>query len=114
MSGPPPPTRSGLELAAIGAAARGLLAANDLDRVPMEAFSGASRLLAWACASRACRALGPRSSFFVVRYCLATTPRLDMQIETWTLLLHAAEKELERAEKAPTDRDAATRLLEAA
>lgn len=63
-----------LQLEVIALAARGRLTPPRLAQVPDDAFTGAPRLFAWACASRACRCLGKRATFFHARYVLATSP----------------------------------------
>lgn len=60
----------------IALAARGRLTAPRLDAMPIDAFTGAPRLFAWVCASRACRILGRRTTFFHARYVLVTSPNV--------------------------------------
>lgn len=63
-----------LQRGTIALAARGALAVAKLDRVPVEAFDGAPRLLAWICASKVGRMFGRRSSFAAARYALGVVP----------------------------------------
>jgi hypothetical protein len=67
-----------LQRAVIALAARGSLAAARIGGIPDDAFTGAPRLFAWWCASRACRILGKRATLFHTRYVLATAPRPDL------------------------------------
>ncbi|MEK9645899.1 MAG: hypothetical protein VW547_10190 [Alphaproteobacteria bacterium] len=66
-----------LQRAVIALAARGALPVGRLG-IPDDAFTGAPRLFAWWCASRACRALGKRATFFHARYVLVTAPRPEL------------------------------------
>lgn len=67
-----------LQRAAIGAAARGLVAPARVETVPQDAFTGAPRLLAWSCAFQAVRSFGRGTRPFLVRMVLARAPLLDV------------------------------------
>lgn len=97
------------EYSAISAAMHGVLHLDDLD-APLALFTTPSRALAFVCASRACRALGPATTPHHARYVLATLPRLPMPLDVWADLLRAAETDLDIAEHAPGGPRAAQKL----
>ncbi len=100
------------ESAVVAAAMHGLLSPDELDRLPMVAFTTPARLLAWACASLACRTLGWQTTPHHARYLLATVPRLEMALHEWADLLHMAEVELDLAAALEPADNAVDELLE--
>ena len=103
---------TGREHSAIGAAMRGVLPPEDLDP-PLDLFTSEGRALAWVCASRACRVLGPAARPHHARYVLATLPRPrdELPLDAWTQLLRETEHALDIAEQTPGGPRAVARLV---
>ena len=105
--------RRSAQLAAIAEVALGHVPAHVADAVPAEAFDGPAMLLAWVCACRAARALGPRVSFRAVHAVLRSVP-LDRGLPPGVAeeLQDEAAEELDEAEWWPVRRGTVEAMLE--
>lgn len=88
----------------IALAATGRFTAEQCESVPSSAFTSDARLLAWTCAARAARLFGAESSFFGARLMRVKAPRLDLPLDDWRELNHAADAELDEAERLDEER----------
>ena len=93
-----------MELELIVLAARGVMSAEQVDAVPAERFTTASKLFAWTCAAGACVRLGGRSNFHAVRFMRVTAPRLDLPLGEWAALNRATDDVIDEAERLDEER----------